>query len=156
MQIRSIVSLSLISLCGIGALAAQDKNQNVWTPQLSLQVKRVSDVQVSPDGNRTAFVVATAQTEGESSEYLSQIYLSGIDGGSQLQLTAGQDSSRSPRWSPDGRWIAFLTSREGSSNVWRIPIGGGEDRQLTFEEASISAFEWSPDGSKNRVSDGRS
>ncbi len=148
MQIRSIVSLSLISLCGIGALAAQDKNQNVWTPQLSLQVKRVSDVQVSPDGNRTAFVVATAQTEGESSEYLSQIYLSGIDGGSQLQLTAGQDSSRSPRWSPDGRWIAFLTSREGSSNVWRIPIGGGEARQLTFEEASISAFEWSPDGSK--------
>ena len=148
MQIRTTANLLIISLCGIANLVAQDNDHKVWTPQLSLQVKRVSDVRVSPDGRRVAYVVATARTEGELSDYLSQIYLSGIDGSDPLQLTAGQESSRSPRWSPNGQWIAFLTSREGSSNVWRIPVDGGEARQLTFEETSISSFEWAPDGSR--------
>lgn len=145
-KLRNALLVSTIFFSfGVASLAQSAPTQ--WTPELMLQVKRISDVRVSPDGNRVAFVVSTAQTEGETSEFRGQIYLAGIDGSNPFQMTVGKESNNSPRWSPDGQWIGFLSSREGSRNVWRIKISGGEARQLTFEKGSISSFEWSPDGS---------
>jgi dipeptidyl aminopeptidase/acylaminoacyl peptidase len=68
------------------------------------------------------------------------------DGSDSRQLTRAEKSATAPRWSPDGTWIGFLTSRSGSGNVWRIPVAGGEAEQLTSEKADVASFDWSPDG----------
>jgi dipeptidyl aminopeptidase/acylaminoacyl peptidase len=117
-----------------------------WTPERALQTKRVTGALVSPDGRRVAYVVAAAVMEGEKSDWLSQIHVASRDGSNALQLTRGDKSSSAPAWSPDGRWIAFLSSRSGKANLWRIPVDGGEAEQLTDEKGGVTALRFSPDG----------
>lgn len=118
-----------------------------WTPDLMLKVKRIGPVAPSPDGARLAFVVSAALTEGEKSEWNAQIHIAAADGSDVLQLTRGDKSATSPRWSPDGRWIGFLSARGGDeTNLFRIRVAGGEAEQLTDGKSSISGFEWAPDG----------
>ena len=123
-----------------------------WTPELAMQVKRVSHVRVSPDGKRVAFVVSQAVMDAEKSEWLSQIHLAASDGAGAVQLTQGEKGSTSPEWSPDGQWIAFVSARGGKpdtkANLWRIRVAGGEAEQLTDEKSDISTISWSPDGSQ--------
>jgi dipeptidyl aminopeptidase/acylaminoacyl peptidase len=125
-----------------------------WSPDLALRVKRVQAVQASPDGTRVAYVVGTAAIEGEKSEWLSHVHVAKADGTGAFALTSGERSSTNPAWSPDGKWIAFLSGRgpkdkdgkEPKANVWRIRVDGGEAEELTSEEGGVSALEWSPDG----------
>jgi dipeptidyl aminopeptidase/acylaminoacyl peptidase len=121
-----------------------------WTPELAMQLKRVSHVRISPEAKRVAFVVEHAVMEGEKSEWVSQVFVASTDGTMSFQLTQGEKSATSPEWSPDGRWLAFLSARGGKddpkANLWRIRVDGGEAEQLTDEKSKISAFKWSPDG----------
>ncbi|MBS0266194.1 MAG: S9 family peptidase [Planctomycetes bacterium] len=142
--------LALISslLAGLAVLPVQaaDPKPAVWTPELMLRAKQVNDPVVSPDGKRIALSVSTPQMDGDHSEWVSQVFIS-TPGGKPVQLTRGDKSSTNPAWSPDGQWVAFLTTRGGAkANLWRIPVNGGEAEQLTEEKGGISAFEWSPDG----------
>src|SRR5262249_12693381 len=82
-----------------------------WSPDLALRVKRVQAVQVSLDGARVAYVVGTASIEGEKSEWLSHVWVAKADGSSAFALTSGDKSATAPAWSPDGKWIAFLSAR---------------------------------------------
>jgi dipeptidyl aminopeptidase/acylaminoacyl peptidase len=121
--------------------------QRGWTPDLMLAVKRVSTVVPSPDGARVAFVVAVAMMEGEKSEFNAQIHVANADGSQGFQLTRGDKSANSPRWSPDGQWLGFLSARGGDrTSLFRIRIAGGEAEQLTSEKGSITGFAWAPDG----------
>jgi dipeptidyl aminopeptidase/acylaminoacyl peptidase len=141
--------VAAVALCAAllaGAPPAAAQAAATWTPELSMTVKRVSSVVPSPDGTRVAFVVAEAVMEGEKSEWLSHIHVAQADGSGSRQLTRGEKSDTSPRWSPDGAWIAFISSRSGKANVWRINLGGGEAEQVTDEKGGVSRFEWSPDG----------
>ena len=118
-----------------------------WTPDLIMKVKRLGPVVPSPDGARVAFVVSEAVTEGEKSEFNSQIHVANADGTGAFQLTRGDKSSTAPAWSPDGHWIGFLSARSGGkSQVFRIRVGGGEAEQITTDKGAVSAFDWSPDG----------
>ena len=127
-----------------------------WTPELSFKVKRVGPVRVSPDGRRAAFVVATAVMEGEKSEWVSQIHLGRSDGSGSLELTAGEKSATAPAWSPDGKWVAFVSARgkagkdgkDPRPNLWRIRADGGEAEALTDEKGGVAEPRWSPDGSR--------
>jgi dipeptidyl aminopeptidase/acylaminoacyl peptidase len=129
--------------------SAADPKPTIWTPELMLKAKGVSEISVSPDGKRAAFSVSVPVIDGEHSEWVSQIYVASAEGGHWVQLTRGEKSATNPAWSTDGQWIAFLTPRAGPrSNLWRIPVDGGEAEQLTDEKGGLTAFQWSPDGSQ--------
>jgi dipeptidyl aminopeptidase/acylaminoacyl peptidase len=138
---------TLILVVALETPSAQAPASTVgWTPELSMTARRVTAVIPSPDGKQVVFVAADAVMDGEKSEWLSQIHLAASDGSGSRQLTRGDKSATAPRWSPDGKWIGFLTSRNGKANVWRISPGGGEAESITDEKGGVTAFEWSPDG----------
>ncbi|HEX7121731.1 MAG TPA: S9 family peptidase [Gemmatimonadaceae bacterium] len=147
---RRILVTSVL-VVGLGQPITAQQSPPAWTPELQLQVKRVSDVRVSPDGQRVVFEVATAVMEEDRSAWVPQIWIANADGTGQRQLTYGPDPSRAPAWSPDGRWIAFLSTRNGKTNVYRLPLGGGESERLTNVKSSVADFAWSPDGSRMAV-----
>lgn len=109
-----------------------------------LAMDRISDSQVSPDGQWIAFVVRT--TDLEANRGRTDLWLVGRDGAGLRQLTSHPDSDSNPRWGPDSRSVWFLSSRSGSSQVWRIAIDGGEARQMTVEPLDVGNLIVSPDG----------
>ncbi len=133
-------------LAVIGIWASAQEARRAWTPELQMQVKRVNQVAVSPNGRRVAIVVAEAMMDGEKSEWLSQIHVADTDGTRRFQLTRGDKSSTLARWSPDSESIAFVSSRNDKPAIWRIHLGGGEAERITEEKGAISQLAWSPDG----------
>ena len=143
---RTLVCILAFVVAPAGWVGAEEAQ---WTPELALKVKRVGTVAVSPDGGHVAFVVGEAVMGGEKSEWLYHIHVARSDGSRSYQLTRGDTSATAPAWSPDGKWVAFLSAREGDkSSIWRIRVNGGEAEKLTDEKGSISGFVWSPDGAQ--------
>ncbi len=105
---------------------------------------RVSDPQPSPDGNWVAFVVTDADVAENKTS--SDVWLVPTDGGEPRLLTTSPKHDRHPRWSPDGKWIAFDSNRGGDFQVWLLPINGGEACQLTTLSTGASGATFSPDG----------
>ena len=85
--------------------------------------------------------------EGEKSEYLSHIWVVPSAGGPPRRFTRGEESATSPSFSPDGRFLAFSSSRSGSNQIWVMPVDGGEAKQVTEHETGVGSFQWAPDGS---------
>jgi dipeptidyl aminopeptidase/acylaminoacyl peptidase len=138
---------SLLTLALLGVTIGLQGADSKWTPDLVLKVKRVASVIPSPDASRVAFTVSEAVMEGEKSEWLTHIHVASADGSGAYQLTRGDKSAISPRWSPDGQSVAFLSQRGGDkNNIFVIRVAGGEAEQITSEKGSISSFGWAPDG----------
>ena len=108
----------------------------------------VSEPDFHPDGGRLAFV--TSRLDREANAYRRAIWEADLGTGELGQLTPG-DSDQSPKWSPDGNWLAFRSSESGSPQLWLLPLGGGEARQLTDLESGISALAWAPDSKRLAV-----
>ncbi len=104
----------------------------------------VEEPRISPDGRFVAWVRQHAQAF--SNDYRRDIWLSPVDGGSAIQLTRGGTDSQ-PRWSPDGKTLAFVSARGGKAQLYLLPVAatGGEARQLTTHPTGISQPAWSPD-----------
>ena len=126
--------------------AGAAKTPRPMTPDDVIGMKGVSDAQISPDGKWVAYVVSTA--DFKENRYDADLWLVATAGGAPLRLTTSTKTDNSPRWSPDGRKIAFLSSREERAQVWIISPTGGEAEKLTDSKVGVQAFAWSPDGSR--------
>ncbi len=109
------------------------------------RAKRVADPQVSPDGKTVAFVVTEVDKAANKSN--SDIWLIPTAGGEARRLTNSPKADRHPRWSPDGKWILFESTRGGSLQLYRTNLDGSEVKQMTTISTEASQGIWSPDGS---------
>lgn len=106
------------------------------------------DCQISPDGEKIIYVLQTVEKESEKK--FSHLWLLSIENGDSVQLTFGKHNNSHPRWSPDGKWIAFFSDREGKNQaqLFLLPLTGGEARPLTDLYGDFGDFDWSPDSKK--------
>jgi dipeptidyl aminopeptidase/acylaminoacyl peptidase len=112
-------------------------------------IRTVSDPQISPDGAAVAYVVKTVDLAKD--KLPTNIWLAQWDGSAARALTFGNDGHSHPRWSPDGRWLAFLSSRgdeHESDQLWLLPRTGGEAEKVTASKTSIEDFAWAPDSQR--------
>jgi dipeptidyl aminopeptidase/acylaminoacyl peptidase len=117
------------------------------TPELLIYgFTAAGDPQVSPDGTQVAYVVS--KTHKETTKTSSQVWFAGIDGSDARQVTSAGERNGSPRWSPDGRSLAFVSDRVEKSGLFLLPMGGGEARELTRNPAGIGDPAWSSDGTR--------
>ena len=131
-----------------GALPAQEKKgtqeSNVLSPEDFLQLRGIQDPQFSPDGMRVAFVVTDPLTGQHRTRH---IWVYDLKSKAARQFTYSEKSETSPRWSPDGKQLAFLSGRGGEQQqVFVMRVDGGEAAALTKSKESVGAFEWAPDG----------
>lgn len=113
------------------------------------RLREVRDPQVSPDGQWVAYVVSMIDVKEDKSN--SHIWMVSYDGKTNRQMTAGQESESAPRWSPDGKYLSFSSSRKGSAKgnqVWLLDRNGGEAIQLTDVKGRLQSYEWSPDSKR--------
>jgi len=122
-------------------------------PEDVYALRSVGDPRLSPDGRRVAYVVSRTDEEGNA--YRTAIWVAALDGSEEpRQFTSGERNDGSPRWSPDGRWLAFVSNREGDDEkkakgqLYVLPADGGEPRKLTDGKESVESLTWSPDSSR--------
>lgn len=108
----------------------------------------IMDCQISPNGEQIVYSFQTIDKESEKK--FTHLWLVSVLGGDPTQLTFGKHSNSHPRWSPDGKSIAFLTDREGKnqSQLYLLPLTGGEGRPITEFHGDIGDFDWSPDSKR--------
>ena len=137
---------AVLTLLGLTALAVgAELARHVPTVDDLLTIKSVGSTQISPDGKWVAYTITFGDFKQDA--FITQICLVSSDTGRSFQLTRGEKSSTSPRWSPDGRGLAFLSNRIDDKNqIFLIDPSGGEAQQLTKSETAISNFAWSEDG----------
>src|SRR5579864_7194890 len=135
--------VSVLLLFGCLAVRAQEAGKHPITFDDMIRLYRISEAQISPDGKWAAYTVATPDMDANRNA--SNVWLAPISGGQSAQLTqSGHDSS--PVWSPDGKSIAFLSSRSGNSQVYLLSMEGGEAHQFTHLSTGADLVKWSPDG----------
>jgi dipeptidyl aminopeptidase/acylaminoacyl peptidase len=125
------------------AASAQETGRHAITFDDLIKMHRIAEPQVSADGKWVAYTVSTPDLDANRG--VSNIWLVSTAGGTPVQLTqSGHDSS--PVWSPDGKTLAFLSSRSGNSQVYLLSLEGGEAHALTKLSTGADLVKWSPDG----------
>jgi len=145
----SVAKRSLVSgvcaaawLIASGAnLCAQEKHAITFDDMISMH--RIAEAELSPDGKWVAYTVATP--DWDANRNATNLWMAPTAGGDAMQLTrTGKDSS--PKWSPDGKTIAFLSGRSGESQVYVLSMDGGEAHAITKLSTGADIVKWSPDG----------
>ena len=153
----SLVSvLSCALLVSTIARAYQVEGKRGITPEDYFAFESISDPHISPDGKLVAYVVTTV--DQKQNRRNSSIWMASIDGSrAPWRFTTSPQSSNSPRWSPDGQSLAFISSRPGADGsattesrpqLWLLSMSGGEARRVTSLKNGASNFQWSPDGTR--------
>jgi dipeptidyl aminopeptidase/acylaminoacyl peptidase len=110
-----------------------------------IALKSVSDPQLSPDGKWVAYTVSIPSLQDNRN--VSRVWVVEVATGKSRPLTGGPGSDRQPRWSPDGKTLAFVSTRDSGAQVWVLPIAGGDARKVSHVPDGVSDPVWLPDGS---------
>src|SRR5882757_4140003 len=160
--IRFVSTLTVLFLTGVAAAAptapvppsahAPPAQVRPLTADDVVRIKRVSDPQVSPDGHYVAFVLR--ETDMEANRGRTDVWLLDLakKNAAPQRLTQNDANDSSPRWAPDSRTIYFLSTRSGSSQVWRLSLAGGEAARVTDYPLDIGSLKVSPDGNRIAIS----
>jgi dipeptidyl aminopeptidase/acylaminoacyl peptidase len=132
---RRLSFLILISCLAFISISAQ-----TFTFNDLMKVRRVGDPQLSPDGKTVAFTIG--DVDKAANKTLTQIYTVSVDGGNLKQITKGEKSNSSPRWSPDGKKLAYTTGGQ----IWTMDADGDDKKQITKISSGAGNPVWSPDG----------
>lgn len=129
-------------------LNAQESRKLIGIGDLH-RLRTISEPEVSPDGKWVVYTVRTTDPKEDTRN--SDIWMTSMDGTNTLQLTFTKESEHLPRWSPDGKYLAFLSGRESekkTEQLWLLNRSGGEARKVTDMKGGISDYAWSPDGKR--------
>ena len=129
----------------IGLVFSQNNTQRVPTIEDLLKINLVGAARISPAGKWVAYTMRSADLKQDA--YVNHIWLVNSATGKNFQLTRGKKSAGNPKWSPDGNWLAFTSSRNGKKNqLFVIRPYGGEAQQITKSETGVGNYEWSKNG----------
>jgi dipeptidyl aminopeptidase/acylaminoacyl peptidase len=150
----AIACLLSVRLFAQQAATAAASSSNTPTIDQSLEMKGAFSPEISPDGKRVVYEVS--RTNWEDNAFERDLWIVETATGEGHQLTASKKSSTNAAWSPDGKWIAFLSDRpgqisgtpEGKKQIYVIAADGGEARQLTKVETGVNILAWSPDSKR--------
>ncbi len=149
-MIRRTLSVAVILVCLSPFIAIAQNETHPFSVHDMLAMDRIGDPQVSPDNARVVFV--RRKTDLEANRGRTDLWLVNLDGQGMRRLTSHEAGDWNPRWSPDGKTIWFLSTRSGSSQVWRIPADGGEAEQFTDLPLDVSSLGMSPTGGHIAIS----
>lgn len=142
------INFLMVAFIAIAASVIAQQKRNL-KPSDIYRLKSISDPQLSPEGNWIVYGVSTVDSVKDKRS--SDLWMSSWDGTQHIQLThTAAEGESTPRWSPDGKYLSFLSSRTGltHSQVWLMDRRGGEAKKLTDLKASIEEYHWSPDSKK--------
>ena len=142
---RRVLGLTLLIASRLAAAPAP----HPFTLDDMARIKNVSDPQISPDGGWVAYTVRTTDVKEDKGD--TDIWMTRWDGKESVRLTTSKDSENTPRWSPDGRYLAFLSSRDDdneTAQVWLLPRFGGEAEKITEFKGGVEDLDWSPDSKR--------
>jgi dipeptidyl aminopeptidase/acylaminoacyl peptidase len=149
MRLAPIISGILLGWCvSSHAFAQTAPAKGPLTPELMWQLQRIGEPSLSPDGKMS--VVAVTRSDAATDRSFTTLWAIPTDGGVAKQLTSGDNNDVSPTWSPDGKWIAFVSKRgnDSANQIYVIAPDGGEARRLTSVPTGASSPKWFPDSSK--------
>jgi dipeptidyl aminopeptidase/acylaminoacyl peptidase len=149
MRLLIISFICLFIMSGLGVYADTAKAQHPFSVKDMLAMDRISGQQVSPDGKWIVFTIR--KTDMEANKGRTDLWLIGMDGNGLRRLTSDPAADFNPLWSTDGKTVYFLSTRSGSSQVWKIAVQGGEAFQVTKLPLSAGNLMLSPDGTKMAV-----
>src|SRR5580692_4343137 len=153
-MLRRFLKLSLCFVLGVLSVAPMQgadtpKKRDITLDDLA-KIQRVGAPVVSPEGDWVIYTVSQTDTKEDKGQ--THLWMVKWDGSARLQLTFGKEGASAPRFSPDGRYISFLSSRPGpakGAQVWLLDRRGGEAEQLTaITDQEIEGYIWSPDAKK--------
>ena len=140
---------TLLSALVASAAGAQTVAQRKIELDDMYRLRDVSDPQLSPDGAWVAYTVSRPDTSEDRAD--SDVWMSSWDGARSVRLTSSKSSEATPRWSPDGRYLTFLSDRDDDhevDQVWLLDRSGGEAERITDLAGGVSEYAWSPDGKR--------
>ncbi len=134
----------------LSCLLTSSLAQTPWTPAEIIKYKRVSSPALSEDGRLVAYTVATARMEGETSDFLTHIYVVSTDGKINAQFTFGDKSCTNPQFSPDGQYLSYTSARgkDGKNQLYLLRLSGGEAWPITTVKENIGTYQWAPDSKR--------